>query len=388
MIINSIEIENLRNHIQSVIEFSPQMNIICGPNGAGKTTILEAISYAGISKSFLPASDSLILNNNQNYFLITAKCTNDIGNNYRITIKYTKGQKKQINSSFGDNLLPKDIIGIIPVVILNPDFKPITSGSPQDRRQFIDSILCQTSKVYLKELMDFKRILKQRNNLLQQAKYQYDFDYSQLNPWNELFINSAAEIIFRRLQFIRDFQPIFNDSYKRISLDIEKADIEYLPNCLSNILSSKADKTEITKFLFSYSEKIRKEEYRRTTTLFGPQKDDFRIRINGGTARDIASQGQHKTLLIALKFAEYDFIYAKTKETPVFLLDDMFAELDINRRVAVLDNLQSLKTQTFITSTRINSILKSIIQSNGINEKSNMLAYNINNGFVEKIERL
>ena len=96
MIINSIEIENLRNHIHSTIELSPQMNIFCGANGAGKTTILEAISYAGISKSFLPASDFLILNNTQNYFLITAKCTNDIGNNYQITLKYTKEQKSRL----------------------------------------------------------------------------------------------------------------------------------------------------------------------------------------------------------------------------------------------------------------------------------------------------
>lgn len=388
MIINSIEIINLRNHLHSKIELSPEMNIFCGANGAGKTTILEAIYYAGITKSFLAGYDSTILNNNQNHFLIAAKCTNDIGNNYSITINYTKDRKKQISSTFGDNLLAKDIIGIIPIVVLNPDLKIITSGSPPDRRSFIDSILCQTSKAYFGKLQDLKRILRQRNNLLQQAKHQISFDYSQLEPWNKLFIEAASEIIYRRKQFSLDFQLIFKESYKNISLEKETADFEYSPFCVPEGFSFDTSKEEIESYLLSYLEKIKKAEYARSQTLFGPQKDDFRILINGGNARDIASQGQHKTLLIALKFAEYDFIYRKTNEKPLFLLDDMFAELDISRRVAVLDNLQALKTQTFVTSTRINSILKSIIEEKAAAQKSRITAYNVINGLVEKIEKL
>ncbi|MDQ1266707.1 MAG: replication and repair protein RecF, partial [Bacteroidota bacterium] len=180
MYINSLIINNLRNHEHSETDFSEGLNIIYGANGEGKTTMLEAISICSYSKSFLSAADSSLIRNGSGYYFISTQCENDLGIQYKISIKYTQGSKKLISSSHGDNLLPKDIIGELPLVALSPDYRAISSGSPQDRRQFIDRLLSQASRIYIESLMNCNRTLKQRNMLLSDAKIKGYYDKSQL----------------------------------------------------------------------------------------------------------------------------------------------------------------------------------------------------------------
>ncbi len=348
MYITNISINNLRNHISSQFDFSEGINVIFGPNGAGKTTILEAISICSISRSFVTAADMMLVNKNSKQYFISTEYINDLNIKNKINVSYLNKTKKSITSGTGEKLLPKDIIGEIPSVILSPDHKNISKGSPEYRRQFLNTVLSQSNKLYIKKLFNLRKILKNRNILLQNLKANEKIDASLLEEWTNYFIEICAEIIWHRNLFLEEFTPYFINAYNIISDKKEEISLKYQPNGISNNFETIE---QIKEELSKRAEKIRATEMLRGMTLFGVQKDDLNIIINGGNARDFASQGQHKTLLIALKFAEFQYLLEQKKETPLILLDDIFSELDTNRVSKVISLLFDSSAQIFITST-------------------------------------
>ncbi|TAL71073.1 MAG: DNA replication and repair protein RecF [Bacteroidetes bacterium] len=377
MYINYISMVNLRNHKQTQVDFGKGLNVLYGLNGSGKTTILEAISLCGFSKSFLRVSDSSLIKQDENFWNITLNSRTDLDVPYKINIRLNGNSKKQISSTFGDNLLPKDIIGELPVVILSPDYKSITSGSPADRREFIDKILAQSSKIYVDDIIRFKKALKQRNNLLIKGKTEKHFNHQVIEPWTEILINTGSSIIKKRKEFESDFQSTFQNIYKNVSNGKEEVSIEYLPNGVGE-LNTKSDKEEIKEKLREKFISAGNEEMRRGTTLFGPQKDELKISINSGVSREFASQGQHKSLLISLKFSEFQYLKEKKRETPVVLLDDIFSELDIERAAKVLELVTTNSAQTLITVTD-GETMKKLMPNN-----ANCNYYRVENGTVSQ----
>lgn len=374
MYISNIYINNLRNHTVSSFELNPSVNIFYGNNGAGKTTILEAIALCGFSKSFLPSSDNSLIRKEEDNFNLRIDAQNDISLPYFIKLSYAKNARKNISSSHGDNLYPKDIIGEMPLVILSPDFKSITSGSPQDRRDFIDRILSQSYKLYFDDLLKHRKVLKQRNSLLANYIKTGSIDNVMLEVWTEALIGISASIIYRRIQFIRDFSEIFKSTFAEISGCKEEGEIIYSPHDV-DLSDECLDLEYLTAELAAKSTKVKDSELRRGMTLFGSHKDDFRILLNSGIAKEFASQGQHKSLLISLKFAEFNFLNDTKKETPIILLDDIFSELDNLRIKQVLDIVEKNQAQTFITINNAD-FLKQIVKS-GRNS-----IFNVENGEV------
>ncbi len=361
MVVNSLSIQNLRNHTFSEIKFGKKLNVIYGLNGSGKTTLLEAISIGAISKSFLPVSDSSIINFGNTNYSVLVKGINDLDIPYFVGIKYNSGKRKQISSTFGDNLTPKDIIGEIPVIILSPDYKSITFGTPQDRRQFIDTILSQSSKSYMEDLFELKKCLKQRNNLLTKYLREGNLDKIQFEIWTDLLIKTTANIMTKRMKFINEFIPFFEQSYLEVSSGNENVSITYQPYNIDDIAyNTNADKDYFIMKNKQIFERLKNVELRRGVTMFGPQKDEIAININGSVAKETASQGQHKSLLISLKFAEFEFLKKIRNETPIILFDDIFSELDSNRSNHTLELILKKDAQSIITITE-NSFIKQLI---------------------------
>lgn len=348
MLLRSIILENLRNHEHTSIEFGTGVNVFYGLNGAGKTTVLEAVAITGLSKTFLPTSDAGLIRHGADFYRICISAVSDLGAPYKATVQYRAGGRKNINSSYGDNLTPKDIIGELPIVVLSPDFKDITFGAPQDRRRFIDALLSQASKRYAEESINLKKILRQRNALLAQAKIHTHFDSNLFAVLTEYLAQTGAEIISRRADFLQKFAPVFREAYRTIAEGEEEVNIIYQPDSINN---AELDKGNIAQRLAETAETLRGEELRRGVTLFGPQKDDAAIIIGDAPARDAASQGQHKSLLIGLKAAEFMYLRDMRSETPMALFDDIFSELDARRSANVLEMIRDSKAQTFITTT-------------------------------------
>ena len=307
--------------------------------------------------------DASLINNGSGFFYSSVECYNDYEIPYSVDIKFEPGKRKQINATHGDNLLPKSIIGELPIIVLSPDHKNITAGSPGDRRAMIDRVLSQESRIYFEEFQKLKKSLKQRNNLLMQAKKDKFYDQSFVDSLTEVMISSAAEIFLRRKKFVQEIEPIFQTVYADVSEGKEMVSLEYLPNSLEDLIDSLNEKNEVVAAYSSIYETKRNDELIRGTTLFGPQKDELKITVNGGLAREYASQGQHKSLLISLKFAEFEFLRSKKNETPVVLLDDIFSELDNSRAEKVFDLVTKNKAQTFITVTDLTNIRELLPES-------------------------
>jgi DNA replication and repair protein RecF len=320
-------------------------------NGHGKTSLLEAVSLCALSQSFVACPDVALLRRGTESASAAVASYTDLQTPYKVGVKIGLHERKQISSSLGKRLSPQDIIGEMPLVVLSPDFKAITAGSPDDRRRFMNGILSQASKLYMANMLTMKRVLKQRNSILHSAKLGNPIDATLLETWTEQFIQVSAELVVRRWEFVQEFAEYTQRVYARIAANAEEISMHYEADSLPEELT--ASKPSIDEVRTEYArvfERLKYDEKRRGTTLAGPQKDEIVFRVGGGIAKECASQGQHKTLLIALKTAEFEYLRDLRQETPIVLLDDIFSELDAKRAANVFALLES-GAQTLLTTT-------------------------------------
>lgn len=356
MHISYIMFENIRNHILTEFEPSPGLNILVGNNGQGKTATLEAIALCTLSKTFTPSADTSLRRISAEYYSAQIACISDLGIPYKSALLHKTGDRKRFTTSRGKNLSPQDVIGIAPTVALSPDYKSITSGSPAERRKFIDGVISQESALYLKELLRYKTTLKQRNLILQELKNGVAHSQELLAALTDTLATSGGFLLSRRLMFLRQFTPLVHSFYNNIAGADDTIALQYEARNLQLPPEDSDQSAECyTSLLMEQFRTLARAERLRATTLAGPHKDDIIITINGGVAKEFASQGQHKSLLIALKFAEFTFLRNSTSETPIVLLDDIFSELDGDRAANLLD-LLGTDVQAFITTTSVRNV--------------------------------
>lgn len=380
MRLDSIYFLNIRNHKQTELFFSKHINVFFGLNGAGKTSILEAISIAAISKSFQSTPENSLIKFDDDLFLSRVHTMRDRGTDFTIEVKKETGSRKKISSSFMENMRPKDLIGSIPIIILSPDYKEITAGSPENRRRFINTTISQISNNYLNDLYSYKRILKQRNNLLSKMKRDRSIDKNELNIWTEKLIEFGSKIILRRAKFITEFEPYYLKNYKKVSDSKEEVQIKYSPYGFDDINYKDLDESMVVNRLIKLRDEKKIGEFTRFTTLFGPQKDEIDLFINNAPVKEVASQGQHKTVLISLKLAEFDYMKEILNETPIVLLDDIFSELDAKRTELVINTVLKNLAQAFITITEDEKIKRIMKPSN------DCFYFYVNEGKVIRVE--
>jgi DNA replication and repair protein RecF len=361
VIIRSVLLEHIRNHTTSALECAPDVNILTGSNGSGKTSVLEAISFCALAKSFVPVPDTAVIRHGEATSTSSVHAMRDLGVPYSVTVAVRTGIRKKISNTLQSSCTPRDIIGEMPLVALSPDHKSITFGGPAERRAFLDGVMAQSSKRYAELLFEHRRLIKHRNMLLQlvaagQATQQ------ELELWTGQFIAVSAEIVERRAVFLREFAPRIEKIYATISAERETIRIVYEPDLLQTEDASELLAPSIAKKYAEYAEQVRSREIARESTMFGPQKDDILFFINEGLVRETASQGQHKSLLIALKIAECELLHERCNERPIVLLDDVFSELDHERSARVLEEIIRMGMQCFVTTTNGEDVLAVIKQ--------------------------
>ncbi len=363
MVIRSVSVEHVRNHARTELHCAPDVNILSGLNGSGKTSILEAISFCSIAKSFVPVPDQAVIQHGVATSIAAVHAIRDVDVPYTVSVEIRSGVRKKISNSAKASCTPRDIIGEMPIVALSPDHKSITSGGPSERRAFLDGVMAQSSRRYAELLFEHRRILKHRNALLQlvasgQAGIQ------ELDLWTSQFIAVSAEIVERRAGFIREFTPRIEAIYETISAQHEAISIVYQPDCADEVVDRELTAPSITELYQKQAQDLRNREIAREVTMFGPQKDEMLFCINGGLVRETASQGQHKSLLIALKIAECELLHERCNERPIVLLDDVFSELDNERSARVLEEIIRMGMQCFVTTTSGSDVLELISAKN------------------------
>jgi DNA replication and repair protein RecF len=344
----TIRLQNFRNHADSTFELSSGTNILLGNNGQGKTNVLEAISYLCLTKSFYAGGDYLVVKFGSPMFEIGGTVHSDSDQRYDIRVAFSEPEKEKIFTINKHRAEPlSSVIGKFPIVICSPEHAQITSEGPSERRKFIDFVISQSNNTYFQSLIEYRKVIKHRNKILLDGKISKQNVASFLEPWNEQLIERGSYLIIKRKQFVEEFQEFIRAAYKSVASDDEQPSMEYQPSNVQNVVSRH---DEIRSQLHAALLEKQKEEMRLGTSIVGPHRDELLMAINGLDLRKYASQGQHKTFLIALKFGEFFYLKDRCNETPVLLLDDIFSELDYERAERLLSFVSTL-SQTFITST-------------------------------------
>ncbi len=317
MRITNIYIKNFRNLKELKLQIPTHGLLIYGKNGCGKTNFLEAISYFSFGKSFRLLSDREIIEFGKKEFFLEGDF--EVSNNLKnIKIKVS-GTKKIIKI---DNKLIKKVTELyrfIKVVYFSPNDIEIASGYPTPRRRFFDIAISQYSYKYLELLRLYNRILKQRNALLKK-----DFTNAEKQIWDKQFLSVAKDIILQRLAYLKDFNKQLDMIYGKIANNYEKAVIKYLPKYAENT-------TNIDEILKEELKRKTKDEIALQRTMFGPHLHDYGFVIGDKIAKKFASQGQKRSLVIAIRLAQAKMIDISQKETPILIFDDVLSELDKNR---------------------------------------------------------
>lgn len=352
MRISRLYVENLRNHERT--DWSPveRVNVLTGRNGAGKTSLLEGISLCTLARSFVAAQESALVRRGSDGIRARLEATSDYAAPRRIDFSYGHDDGKKVSVDGASPAAAVRVVGSVPTVLLFPDLKLITGGPPMHRRRFLDLVLSQAKRRYLEDLVAYRRLLKQRNAMLSTARKQgRRLDPEYLEAWNEGLIDRGAAIMVERARFVEAFAPILEETTRTVS-DGEEITIGYAPDGVDHVTTNL---NEYRDALWYRSKSVAAKEARRGTTLFGPHRDDMSMEIDGGDVRTCASQGQHKTMLIGLKVAEFHYLKEEAAETPVILLDDIFGDLDPERSERVFEICRDL-AQLFVTAVSIDTL--------------------------------
>jgi DNA replication and repair protein RecF len=340
--------ENFRNHRESSFACSKNGNLFVGNNGEGKTNILEAVSYLCLTKSFFSAADTIVTQIGKPGFLVSGEFESDYGTKFSAAVEFIK---EKAEKKYSLNRQPveraSDVIGTFPLVVLAPEQNRITIGGPQDRRQFVDLAVSQTSRTYLEDLIEYRRIVRQRNRLLMGIRENGRDIAGALAPWNESLVNTGSAIIEKRIEFCGEFSSSIQREFEILVGPAEHPSMDYRPSVTGK------DPVPLEERKESFRQELEKrfrEECQTGYSLVGPHRDEYVFGINGMELRKYASQGQHKTFLIALKLAEFNFLRERCRETPILLMDDVLSELDPFRSEKLFQ-MTSKVGQIFLTST-------------------------------------
>ncbi len=360
----TLHMQHFRNHPDTRVEFGEGINTLLGNNGQGKTNVLEAVSYLSLTKSFYASTDATVLQFGEEVFSVEGEIRTDSGLDHTIRAAYSRSGDKvfTVNGAKPETL--SSVIGRFPIVVLSPENNAITFGGPMERRKFLDLLLSQISHAYLDDLLEYRRVLKQRNKLLADARVAQTYDAGLIEPWTASLVQHGSRIIHQRMKFVGEFESYVVRAYNDLVRNHERPGVGY-----ASLAGLGGENTipSIAEIMQGELHRRQYEERKRGTTLVGPHRDDLRLTVNDMAMQQYASQGQHKTMLIALKIAEYFFLKERRDENPIMLLDDVFSELDERRCRQLLDTVERLG-QTLITTTE-ESVFHNAVHWNDENRK-------------------
>lgn len=364
----SLSLINFKNYKQADLVLSPAINCFVGPNGAGKTNILDAIHYLSMCKSYLNPVDSQNIQFNESFFVI--QCVwNKAAKEEAIYCGVKRGSKKVFkkNKVAYDKLA--EHIGQFPAVMISPYDRDLILEGSEVRRKWMDGIISQFDRNFLNDLIKYGKVLAQRNALLKNMGDFGFFDKDSVEVWDDQLVELGNRIHEVREKSMEDFIPIFQKYYQWISGEKEEVNLRYKSQLF-------------TKPFHQILVEAQKDDLRRQFSTVGTHKDDFVFTINGHAIKKFGSQGQQKSYLIALKLAQYEWLFHRLNCKPVLLLDDIFDKLDHTRveRLMQLVNEQNFG-QVLITDTDKERIA-SIFEKNNINYKS----FSINENSIEELE--
>ena len=353
MHLERLSLVNYRNFESRDFEFDNKINCFVGDNGMGKTNILDAIYHLALGKSYFNPIATQNITHGKDFFLIEGTFFKN-NREEKIVCSLKKGSKKLIkrNGKVYDRL--SDHIGLLPLVIISPADRDLILEGSETRRKFMDGVISQSNPEYLRNIIRYNKVLAQRNSLLKFFTLNNTFDGDTLSVYDEQLHSLGTLIHEERKHFLEAFIPLFREQYLAISGGNEPVDLSY---------HSSLNVSELLPLLQESLNKDRVLQY----TSVGIHKDDLLFQINKHPIKKFGSQGQQKSFLISLKFAQFQLIKQQEKTTPILLLDDIFDKLDENRVAHIITLVEDKNFgQIFLSDThpeRTENVVKAIHQS-------------------------
>ncbi len=353
MHLKKLSLVNYKNITSELFDFDAKINCFVGNNGVGKTNVLDAIYYLSYTKSYFNAVATQNIKHGEDFFIVEGDYLVEDKRTEKIICSLKKGTKKVVKRNGKAYEKFSDHIGNFPLVIISPSDRDLIVEGSDTRRKFMDGVISQQDRLYLKKLVNYNKVLTQRNALLKYFAANRTFDALNLSVYNEQLSELSSYIYEKRRWFLNEFEPIFNACYQEISNSSEEVKLHY--------------KTQLndTSLLILFEENLAKDRVLQYTSV-GIHKDDLQFELNGYPIKKFGSQGQQKSFLIALKLAQFEFMKQLTGKKPILLFDDIFDKLDENRVTQVINLVNKDHFgQIFITDThsdRTESVVKKTAQ--------------------------
>lgn len=350
MLIKTLNLQNFRNYTQVALQFQPGLTIITGENAQGKTNLLEAIVMLSLAKSHRTHQDQEMIQWDQKQALIET-IIQTLHYETPLSLQLSrKGKIAKVNHL--DQAKLSHFIGKLNTVLFAPEDMQLIKGAPTLRRRFMDMELGQARPIYLNTLLQYQRVLKQRNLYLKQFGKTSKFDTVYFDILTTQFIELAEKVIGDRVEFIQQLSALASPIHQRLSNERDTLRLVYMNG--SHEYQSLTMEERII-FLRQQADHVYTREIEQGITLFGPHRDDFVCYVNDRKAQFYGSQGQQRTIVLSLKLAEVELIHQLTGEYPVLLLDDVLSELDDERQHLLMHDIEN-KVQTFLTTATIKNL--------------------------------
>ncbi len=338
MYIKRLSLRSFRNYEAAELEFSPLTNVIYGNNAQGKTNILEAVYLFSQGRSHRAKSDKELIRFGDEFARLSLDFR-DSERSYGCNMQIAKNGRKSVSINHVHIMKLSKLMNYLNVVMFSPEDLELVKGSPSARRRFIDSSVSQLYPAYLAALMDYNKALAQKNSLLKALRAKGSRTDIMLSVWNEQLAQNGSKIMEARAGFTK----FINGAAAAVQNEIsgETLRIGYRPGVRTEDRSPEA--------IFEYLSSKESREIDMAASMYGVQRDDLDISVNGCEARLFGSQGQQRTAALSMKIAQAEYIKSIKGEYPVLLLDDIMSELDINRRMYLSERIRD--KQVLITST-------------------------------------
>ena len=312
MILEKLSLINYKNIQTATLELSPKINCLIGQNGVGKTTVLDAIYFLSFCHSASNPTDSQVIRHGADFLVAEGSYSDDL----TIYCGMKRGTKKHFKRNKKEYKRLSEHIGLIPLVMVSPSDTLLIEGGSEERRRLMDLVISQYDRGYIESMNRYNKALLQRNTMLKQEE---EPDVEVLSLWEEQMALEGERIYQRRDAFVKELVPIFQHYYEQISGNKEQVAIEYVSHCQRGPLLEVIQRDRAKDRIMGYS-------------LHGVHRDDLVFSLGGHPLKREGSQGQHKTFVISLKLAQFDFLKRTNNQTtPLLLLDDIFDKLDAER---------------------------------------------------------
>ena len=351
MYVSHLQLADFRSYESALLELEPGVSVFVGANGQGKTNLIEAIGYVASLSSHRVSTDTPLVRHGAARAIVSARVMRD-GRDMLVDLEINPGRANRARVNRGATGRPRDILGILRNVLFAPEDLALIKGDPGERRRFLDELLVARAPRMAGVRSDYERVLKQRNALLKSASAQLRRratpDLSTLEVWDSHLAETGAELLAARLALVEELRPLVARNYAGLTESGGPAVPTYRSSAVEEGGELPHDRPQLVDILRSAMEEARERELQRGISLVGPHRDELHLRLGELPAKGYASQGESWSYALSFKLSAFDLLRADGDD-PVLILDDVFAELDTERRRRLAERVRDAE-QVLVTA--------------------------------------